>query len=57
MRPVIIVTNEKDRDKNEIITNINYDQNSLSVFLKQLITKSKRHQIKRGLNKNKPLLR
>ena len=46
MRPAISVTTRKDGDKNQIITNINYDQNSLSIFLKQLITKPKWHQKK-----------
>ena len=45
-RTVINVTTRKDSDKNQIITNINYDQNSLSLFWKQLNTKSKWHQIK-----------
>ena len=45
-RPVINVTTRKDSDKNQIITNINYEQNSLSLFWKQLNTKSKWHQIK-----------
>ena len=34
-RPVIIVTTRNDGDESQIITNINYDQNS-SIFLKQL---------------------
>ena len=45
MRPLINVTTRKDGDKNQVTTNINYDQHSLSIFLKQLI-KSKWHQIK-----------
>ena len=40
------MTTRKDGNKNQIVTNINYDQNSLSIFWKPLITKSKEHQIK-----------
>ena len=39
------VTIRKDGDKNQITTNIIY-QNSLSIFLKKLITKSKWREIK-----------
>ena len=46
MRPVINVTARKDGDKNQMITNINYNQNSLFIFLKSIITKSEWHQIK-----------
>ena len=35
MKPVINVTTRKDGDKNQINTNINYDRNPLSMFLKQ----------------------
>ena len=51
MRQVINVITRKDNDKIQIVTNINYDQNSF--FLKQLIAKSKWHQIKTILRKNK----
>ena len=40
------MTTRKDSNKNQIVTNINYDQNSLSIFWKPLITKSKWHQLK-----------
>ena len=36
----------KEGNKNQIVTNIHYDQNTLSTFWKPLITKSKWHQIK-----------
>ena len=36
MRPVINVTTRRDGDKNQIVTNINYDQNQLSGFLKKI---------------------
>ena len=49
MIPVINVTTKKDGDKNQIITKTNYDQNSLSIFCKQSMIKSKRRQIKRIL--------
>ena len=32
MRPVIIMTTKKDGDKIKKITNINYNQNSFSIF-------------------------
>ena len=40
------MTTRKYGNKNQIVTNINYDQNSLSIFWKPLITKLKWHQIK-----------
>ena len=40
------MTNRKDGNKNQIVTNINYDQNSLSISGKTIVTKSKGHQIK-----------
>ena len=40
------MTTIQDDDKNQKITINNYDQNSLCIILKQLITKSKCHQIK-----------
>ena len=40
------MTTREDGNKNQIVTNIKYDQNSLSIFWKPLITKSKWHQIK-----------
>ena len=40
------MTTRKDGNKNQIVTNINYDQNYLSIFWKPLITKWKWHQIK-----------
>ena len=40
------MTTIQDDDKNQKITINNYDQNSLRIILKQLITKSKWHQIK-----------
>ena len=46
MRPVINVNTRKGGEKDPIITNNNYDQNSSSILLKPLITKSKWHQIK-----------
>ena len=52
MRPVINVTTRKDSDLQKLImTRCPFLQNSLSIFLKQLITKSKRHQIKSMLKK------
>ena len=56
MRPAINVTARKYGDKNQIVTNTENDRISLSIFLKQLITKSKWHQIKPILKKNKPVL-
>ena len=55
MKPVINVTTRNEGDKNQIIKNINYDQSSLSIFLKQLINKLKWHQIKPILNRDKPV--
>ena len=46
MRPVINDYQKKHSDENETITKFSYDQNSLSIFLKQLNTKSRWHQIK-----------
>ena len=40
------MTNRKDDNKNQIITNINYDQNSLSIFLK-----TTNNQIKKASDK------
>ena len=40
------MTFRKDGNKNQIVKNINYDQNSLTIFWKPLITKSKGYQIK-----------
>ena len=56
MKPVINVTIRKDGAKNQIITKTIYNQNSLSIFLKQLFTKSKRHQIKPILMKIKHVI-
>ena len=53
MRPLINVTTKKDNDTIQIVTIINYSQNSLSSFLKQLITEPKLHQIKPILQKHK----
>ena len=36
MKPVINMTTRKNRDKNQIIININFNQNSLSIFLKTI---------------------
>ena len=44
-RPVINVTTRKDGDENQAFTNIIYDRNLMSFFLKQLFTKSKRNHI------------
>ena len=55
MIPVNNVITKRDGDKNQIITNTNYDQNSFSIFCKQSMIKSKRLQIKRILN-NEPVL-
>ena len=52
MRRVINVTTRKENNKIKF-TNNNYDQNSLSIFLKQLITQSKWRQTKTILRKNK----
>ena len=44
MRPVISVTTRKDGYKNQIITDINYDENALSIFLKkELVALSDSH--------------
>ena len=39
MRPAVNERIGQDKRKNQIIANINYDQNSMSVFKKHLITK------------------
>ena len=40
------MTTRKNDKRNQIVTNINYDENSLSIFWKPLTTKSKGHQMK-----------